>query len=764
MPKSPILGGFSRARSRSASDNRAVNLALELTETKDGKVPGFLFLTSGLDLLTTVGAGPIRGEKVLNDTLYLVSNNEVYSLDAAGHTTLLGTISIQKTPVSMFHNTRQLMIVDGVGAWIVPGGLPLTSGTIDASGGLYKIGDTVTLLASSGTQTSYPIIQITSIVDNPVTDFGLVNAGTTYNTASGVATTNIAQPHAGIGSGFTINIASVGGGGILSSTLNAGGSNYAVGDNGLVNVASKDAVYQVTSVSGGAVTGYILLNPGTGYSVASGVATMAAPGIPANTGFGLTLNITASAGPITTSTIANGGQGYVIGAAGFVTGGTGDATYLVRAVGANGSVTGFTIIQGGTIDSAALSFTQKSTSGSGSGLTLTLPTFGANIGLVPVTMPFPNPVVGDVSDGFGLLVFQNSQNIAQSDQADLSTWDPLNFGVADQSPDNCLSIHVVHDEAYVLKENNTEVWVDQGNPGFAFSPVTTVHIETGIIAPFSVAVADEDLIWLSRNDQGQGIVVKATGYKPVPISTQALVAEFQRYSNLGDAIAYVRQEGGHVYYVITFPEAGATWMYDKTTSALLGYPQWSRLAAFNNDVLERHWGNAFTVFKWWPGPVESVPVDYNPLSVTMTDTILRSAQGLNGLPTSFSSAVFSVWLDIPDGVSTGIIFGNQGSGATPGLQITVQNDLTGTPQITIEAWDASANPIVLATYNFTVWANWMNLLISLDTSANKIQVWANAIVSGALVESELTAASLTWSSTNPIAPAATQSWMLETVP
>lgn len=762
MPKSPIVGSFSVTRSSQAADNRSVNVALEAVETSDGTVPGYLFLTSGLDLIGTLGNGPIRGVLPLNDLLYVVSGTQVYSLTPTGVATLLGTMGDQKTPVSMFKNNRQLMIVDGVGAWLVPGGLPLTSGAIGNGGGLYQVNDEITLQAATGKQTVYPILRVTGVSNNPVSQYILGNAGTAYNSATNVATTNI-QPQAGGGTGFTVNITSVGGNGaITGSTLNAGGSGYAVNDTGTISGGSGNAFYQVTAVAAGAVTAYRLLLTGSGYVTGTGIATQLGPAVTTNIGVGFTVNITASGGPITASSVANGGNGYAIGNTGLITGGSADATYYVTAIGANGTVTSFVITQGGAIDSPAAVLTQKSTTGAGSNFTLTSPTFGSYVGLVPITVPFPNPLVGDVSDGFGLLIFLGSQNIAQSDELDLSTWDPLNFGVANQSPDNCLSIKVVHNEAYVFKENNTEVWVDEGNPNFAFGPLVSVHMENGIMAPFSVAVADEEVIWLSRNSQGQGIVLAANGYQTRPISTQALVNEFLSYPNLGDAIAYTRQEGEHIYYVLTFPEANHTWVYDKTSSGLLRSPQWHELAAFDDGALNRHWGNAFTP---WTGSVQLIrtPSTFQAQAVAFTTAILQTPADLVGLSSGFSTAVFSVWVEIPDGVGTGIIFGNQGAAATPGLQVTIQNDATGTPQITVEAWDASANPIVLATYDFTTWATWTNILISIDTATQQLQVYANTVVGSALVENELTPVAITWSSSNQIAPGATQPWTLEAV-
>lgn len=862
MAKSPILGGFSTQRSSNAADNAAINLAVEIVETHDGKVPGFLYGTSGLDLLNSLGPGPGRGALALNDVLYFVSGPEVWSLTANGIPTLLSTptnqMSDAKTPVSMFQNKRQLLMVDGVGAWLVPGGFPLTGGVIapatattNAGGGLYAINDTIVLLAANGVQTAFPEITVTSVTNNPVTALTLPNPGTTYNStvpgaytiasgtynngsgvvtltlaatepnvpgqqiivsaltgtgavqglagtytagagtagstviytasaglgttaitsglimAGGAATTDI-QPQPGGGTGLTITVSSVSAGKITAAAVDVGGTTYAVNDTGIIMSGSQDAVYRVTAVTGGVVTGFVLLDPGTAYATVVGATTLASAGdLPVNVGIGLTINITASSGPITASSVAQGGHDYVIGAAGFVSGGTVDATYLVTTVGPFGTVTGFKITQGGAIVDKALSFTQKSTSGSGAGLTLTSPTYGDFVGLIPIVMPFPAPIMGDISDGFGLLVFSNSQNIAQSDELDLSTWQPLNFGVADQSPDNCVGLKVIHDEVFVTKENNTEVWVDGGLPNFAFEPITSVHIEFGCLAPFSLAIADSELIWLSRNEQGQGIVVKANGYNIVPISTQALVAEFQKYSNLGDAIAYARQEGQHVFYVLTFPEANKTWQYDKTSSALAGFPIWTELAAFANGELNRHWGNCFTPFRVSGQPNTTI-VSYQAQSVVLTSPVeIETETGLVGMPPSFSAILLSLWTDMPDTAGAGFYFSNQVDdtlGSTnPGIWIKVQNDTKGTPQLEIKAWDASNALIVDGQFDFSVWANWVNVMLSLDTATNQIGVYANTNTGGVLFETPLTASVLNWSSANPIAAPSDHPWHMATV-
>lgn len=774
MPKSPILGGFSAAFASDLADNDSYNLFVEIIETKDGKAPGALYLAAGLDLIGSLGDGPVRGTRTLQDVLYVVTGRDVYSLTPNGIATQVGSIGAGSSPVSMFDNGAQLLIVDGVGGWLVPGGYPLTGGTIagattdpangnivtqnNVAGGLYQVNDQITLKASSGTQSSYPLVTVTSVTNNPVLFYTLPNGGTTYSTTTSVATTTI-QGQPGIGTGLTLNL-TASQGAITGATIasGGGGTSYAVGDTG--TIGSGSGCYQVKAESGGVVSAVRIIVPGLGYGTEGGVTTATGLAVPPNVGTGFTLDITATAGPITASSIASGGKNYLIGNVGFVTGGSGDATYLITAVGATGAVTGYTVTQGGTVNSPPLTFTQLSTTGSGSGFTLTSPTFGSYLGLVPITLPFEQPLVGAVSDGFGLLIFRGQQYLAASNELDLSTWGALSYGVADQSPDNTMSLAVFHDQAYVLKQQESEVWVDGGLANFPFQPISGVHMEYGCAASFSAAVAGNMLIWLARNNQGQGVVVATGGYDPQPISTQALIAEFDTYPQIGDAIGYARQQGGHTFYVLTFPEADRTWAYDVTASQLAGVPLWHRLASFSDGEWHRHLGNCFTP---WRGAVKLITnaTTYQPNSVLIRGVELETASGLVGLPQRFSTAVFSVWMDIPDGAaSTGIVFSNQGGTANPGLSITIQNDQTGTPQIAVEVWDSASTPIVSASYDFTSWAAWTNVLISIDTATQALQAWANTITADAVVESELTATSITWASSNPIAASATAPFAL----
>lgn len=211
-------------------------------------------------------------------------------------------------------------------------------------------------------------------------------------------------------------------------------------------------------------------------------------------------------------------------------------------------------------------------------------------------LPFSGPVYATYQDGFGLVNVAGTQLWYQSNLKDLSTWQALNFSSADSQPDNIQSIRTIRREIWIFKQFDTEIWINAGLGGFAFQRLDGVFIEYGSVAPFALAKAGESLLWVSQNKQGQGMVMMATGYQVRRISTHAIEHALSGYSTLADAIAYVYQQEGHQFYVVTFPTADVTWVYDITTSALIGMPIWHQRAAFLNGQFHRHWGNAYAFF------------------------------------------------------------------------------------------------------------------------------------------------------------------------
>jgi len=161
-----------------------------------------------------------------------------------------------------------------------------------------------------------------------------------------------------------------------------------------------------------------------------------------------------------------------------------------------------------------------------------------------------------------------------SDLRDGTSWTGTSFATAERDPDKLLAIEKSHRELWLFGETSTEIWSNTG--GYpVFTPVGSGYSEWGIAAKNSAARVDQTMIWLSKNEYGEGQVVQARGYDPKIISTKAVTAEFSKYSTLEDAFSFVLQWKGHTWYVLTFPTAAATWVYDNTEGVWFEWESWN---------------------------------------------------------------------------------------------------------------------------------------------------------------------------------------------
>lgn len=209
---------------------------------------------------------------------------------------------------------------------------------------------------------------------------------------------------------------------------------------------------------------------------------------------------------------------------------------------------------------------------------------------------FTAPGVATYQDTFGLVNDRFTNIIWQSKAGTFDHWGALLFTNADAQPDNVISLASLNRLIWVMSSYHTAIYQDAGTSGFAFQRVDGVFIETGCLAPYSLAKGGETLIWLGQNSQGEGYIVQTQGLNVTRISTHPIEALIQSFGFISDAIGYCYQQQGHVFYVLTFPAANATLCYDLTTSQLVGSPQWSIRAEFLNGSWNRHWSNCFCNF------------------------------------------------------------------------------------------------------------------------------------------------------------------------
>lgn len=213
---------------------------------------------------------------------------------------------------------------------------------------------------------------------------------------------------------------------------------------------------------------------------------------------------------------------------------------------------------------------------------------------------FPGAVTVGYIDGYFVFNEPDSQKVWVTSLLDGTAIDPLEYASAEGSPDRVVAISVTHREVWIFGSSSVEVWYNSGSLDYPLTRISGAFIETGCVAAYSIAQLDNTLFWLGSDNRGSGIVFKASGYGAVRVSNHAIESAILEYESVDDAIAYSYQQGGHSFYVLTFPTDGKTWCYDVATN------EWHERAGFLDGQFTRHRSNCHVHFNR-----ENIVGDYN---------------------------------------------------------------------------------------------------------------------------------------------------------
>lgn len=167
----------------------------------------------------------------------------------------------------------------------------------------------------------------------------------------------------------------------------------------------------------------------------------------------------------------------------------------------------------------------------------------------------------------------------------------LSFSSKDGAPDNLVAAVVDHRQVYLLGEKSSEAWINAGLFPFPFQRIPGTSTQHGCASKNSIARLGNSFAYLSQDDRGQALVVYVDGYTITQISTHAVTNSLLG-QRINDAIGYTYQIEGHECYVLTFPTADITWVYDLATQY---WHKWLSVDAYN--VYHRHRGNCSAVFQ-----------------------------------------------------------------------------------------------------------------------------------------------------------------------
>jgi hypothetical protein len=155
------------------------------------------------------------------------------------------------------------------------------------------------------------------------------------------------------------------------------------------------------------------------------------------------------------------------------------------------------------------------------------------------------------------------------------------------------------EELWLVGERTTEIWYDAGGQFFPFQRLVGTPLQVGCKAWASICQLSQggtdSLIWFARSMQGENIIVRTNGFSWDVVSTPGVSDQIAQYPYTADAQAYVYQEDTHVFYVLTFPTADRTWVFDATMPPELA---WHQRLSYDPYAAQwhRHRSNAFMNF------------------------------------------------------------------------------------------------------------------------------------------------------------------------
>lgn len=143
-------------------------------------------------------------------------------------------------------------------------------------------------------------------------------------------------------------------------------------------------------------------------------------------------------------------------------------------------------------------------------------------------------------------------------------WDALDFATAESHPDNLRRVFVDGAVAHMLGESTVEQWADSGAEDQPIARIGAGAMQWGLAARWSVAKYGKGFLCLGKSRQGGVQVYSVMGGSYDAISTSNEEQEWARYSAVENATAYSYMANGRSFYVLNFPSADRSWLWDGT--------------------------------------------------------------------------------------------------------------------------------------------------------------------------------------------------------
>lgn len=220
------------------------------------------------------------------------------------------------------------------------------------------------------------------------------------------------------------------------------------------------------------------------------------------------------------------------------------------------------------------------------------------------------PIKAEFSDGYFIVIFQNSNKFQMSALLDGTTWPGIQVNAVSVFPENINSIIVNHRELWIMGYRHIQPYQDTGTTEI-FDVIPGALIEKGSGATFGPCRLDNSVFWVDEDERGSRSVWRSQGYTPQRVSTHAIEVDLSTYASISGLVTYAYQDDGHLFYVIYVPGAPWSWVFDVAEGL------WHKRAEWVKDAWVAHysWNHVFAFGKhlvgdWNSGNIYEIDRDF----------------------------------------------------------------------------------------------------------------------------------------------------------
>lgn len=193
-----------------------------------------------------------------------------------------------------------------------------------------------------------------------------------------------------------------------------------------------------------------------------------------------------------------------------------------------------------------------------------------------------------IHDQYAIAIVKDSASFQFSEVGSLTSWRSQDVATAEAKPDRTLAVLSNSDGFILFGARSTEFWIDDGvSP---FSRVRGLTFDRGCGAKYSPALLGDTWLWIDERRR----VIRATTNSIKEVS-DAIDQDLQSLSSVSDAIGDIMTVHGWPLYVLTFPLANKTYVYDLKREFWTEWGNWDSGSA----TYLRFRGNSYCYAKAW---------------------------------------------------------------------------------------------------------------------------------------------------------------------